>query len=652
MCTFKNALTILLVLFTSSIMVNGQQWSAISSEGNFWSLNTGNVGIGTVSPREKIDILGNGIITGKLGIGVSTNPVKKLEIWDGNAGRFTFSAASCTSGYEIAQTIDDTGYKLNVGSSIRNYKISLNGADKLKLLVNENIAFGTSSLNGITTGSDNTALGQYSLYSNTTGYHNIAIGPSAMKLNQTGAQNVAIGVYSLSNCTASDGNTAIGANSLRYTTTGVHNSALGKASLFNNTTGNYNMAIGSLALYNNTTGSNNHSMGFGALTNNTTGFNNIGIGYYAGAYIANGSSNNATSNNSLFIGSNTKAQADGQTNQIVIGNDVIGNGSNSVTLGNNSITRTLLNGNVGIGTTDPQGILHVRGTSDNAWIYFASNGGYTKPKPKIGYGLAFTWNLSGDNGESIINYSTQAGTSPRLDFTSFDGTNLTTEMTLKYGKLGIGTTTPSEKLTVAGGHGDTKIRLYSTGNGSDIPSNLSLWASEPNWTYYGTGIGYNVNGSPYYGRIDNTRGSSYVRFLPGETKFQFQNTSGINVDAMTILESGKVGIGISNITTEALLTVNGIIHAREIKVSLEGLADYVFNSDYSLMPLPEVEKFVKENKHLPEIPSANEVQKNGLSVGEMQNKLLQKIEELTLYVIELQKTNEKQSAEIEELKRK
>ena len=103
-------------------------------------------------------------------------------------------------------------------------------------------------------------------------------------------------------------------------------------------------------------------------------------------------------------------------------------------------------GNMGVGVESPLGILHVRGTGDNAWIYFGSNAGFTKPKPKIAYGLAFTWNLSGSEGESIINYSG----GPRLDFTSWDGTNLTTEMSLKKGSLGIGTTVPGATLDVAG----------------------------------------------------------------------------------------------------------------------------------------------------------------------------------------------------------
>ena len=301
----------------------------------------------------------------------------------------------------------------------------------------------------------------------------------------------------------------------------------------------------------------------------------------------------------------------------------------------------IMGGNTGIGVNDPKGILQVRGTYDNSWIYFSPNAGMsttTKYKPKVNYGLAFTWNYSGGDGESIINYSGELASS-RLDFTSFNGTDLTTEMTLKGGSLGIGTISPTEKLTIAGGHGDTKIRLHSIGNGSDQPANLSLWASEPGLTYYGTGIGYNVNGSPHYGRIDNTRGSSYIRFLPGETKFMFQTTTSIDVDALTIKDDGKVGIGTSLIPADYKLAVAGNIIAEEVVVKVQSnwWPDYVFHQDYSLKPLHEVEQFVRTNKHLPGIPSAAQVEEKGLSMGEMQNKLLQKVEELTLYIIEQDK---------------
>lgn len=99
--------------------------------------------------------------------------------------------------------------------------------------------------------------------------------------------------------------------------------------------------------------------------------------------------------------------------------------------------------------------------------------------------------------------------------------------------------------------------------------------------------------------------------------------------------NGKVGIGSAN--PDQKLTVKGKIHAEEVIVDLAVPADYVFQPSYKLRPLSEVEQYVKTNSHLPEIPSAKEIVQNGLSIGEMQNKLLQKVEELTLYVIQQQK---------------
>jgi len=100
--------------------------------------------------------------------------------------------------------------------------------------------------------------------------------------------------------------------------------------------------------------------------------------------------------------------------------------------------------------------------------------------------------------------------------------------------------------------------------------------------------------------------------------------------------TGNVGIGTTK--PDQKLTVKGKIHAEEVIVDLAvPVADYVFSKDYSLMPLHKVEQYVKTNSHLPDIPSADEVKQQGLGMGEMQNKLLQKIEELTLYVIQQQK---------------
>jgi hypothetical protein len=104
----------------------------------------------------------------------------------------------------------------------------------------------------------------------------------------------------------------------------------------------------------------------------------------------------------------------------------------------------------------------------------------------------------------------------------------------------------------------------------------------------------------------------------------------------SITPQGNVGIG--TITPQHLLGVAGTIGAYEVVVASSG-ADYVFDPDYRLQPLAEVTEYVKENHHLPEIPSAAEVQANGVGLGEMQSKLLAKIEELTLHMIQSEERN-------------
>lgn len=96
---------------------------------------------------------------------------------------------------------------------------------------------------------------------------------------------------------------------------------------------------------------------------------------------------------------------------------------------------------------------------------------------------------------------------------------------------------------------------------------------------------------------------------------------------------GNVGVG-TNIT-DAKLTVKGTIHTNEVKVDLSVPGpDYVFEKDYHLMSLEETKAYIDANKHLPEVPSAKEMEKNGVQLGEMNMLLLKKVEELTLYVIE------------------
>ncbi|SHL46757.1 hypothetical protein [Flavobacterium chilense] len=114
-----------------------------------------------------------------------------------------------------------------------------------------------------------------------------------------------------------------------------------------------------------------------------------------------------------------------------------------------------------------------------------------------------------------------------------------------------------------------------------------------------------------------------------------------STDYFNILSNGNIGIGITNPKNK--LEVKGVIHSQEVKVDMLGWSDFVFKKEYNLPSLTEVEKHIAEKGHLENIPSEEEVLKNGINLGEMNAKLLQKIEELTLYSIQ-------QAKEIESLK--
>jgi hypothetical protein len=193
----------------------------------------------------------------------------------------------------------------------------------------------------------------------------------------------------------------------------------------------------------------------------------------------------------------------------------------------------------------------------------------------------------------------------------------------------------------------------------------SLQGNNKHQVYYNHNVGIrtndpkhtlDVNGSFRAGNEDNQ--FTYNGMADVILKFKDRGNGGRAIvhDAGNILTlnydedfDGGTRLGRSFLVKGNNASLQGKLEAKEIKVTETPTADFVFEEDYNLPTLQTVEKHIKEKKHLPEIASAKEMEKEGVNVGEFQIKLLQKIEELTLYIIEQNKVNEKQSEQLNQL---
>ena len=192
------------------------------------------------------------------------------------------------------------------------------------------------------------------------------------------------------------------------------------------------------------------------------------------------------------------------------------------------------------------------------------------------------------------------------------------------GKVGIGTNNPSHKLSVISANSPA-IGIQS-GNTSDWSAlAMGRISSE---CYWGIAGGHNHFFS------DAVTGDMAIR-LDDPNKKLYLGVGNGSSNAILTVTSNSIGIGTT--TPQAKLAVNGDIFSKKIKVTQTGWPDYVFEPTYRLPSLQEVEAYIKKHKRLPEVPSAQEVEKKGLDLGETQAVLLKKIEELTLYIIELEK---------------
>lgn len=288
--------------------------------------------------------------TGPVATTTSTLEIVPTSTFDGTIvlSVRTISNSSPTTVFRTSSGTNTN--EIRASDSINNTFIGLNAGRRNTTGIN-NSFFGMNSAVNNTTGSNNTFVGRGAGFSNSIGSSNSFFGLSAGIANTTGSNNSFFGRETGLNNTTGASNSFFGVSAGASNTTGTFNTAIGASSLRINTTGTSNAAFGGESLELNTTGGSNSVFGTSAFRNNTTGSNNTIIGRNAGRFIADGTTALAIADNSVFLGFDTRANADNQTNQIVIGNQAIGLGSNTTVIGNSSTTFGRWYGNLLIGTT-------------------------------------------------------------------------------------------------------------------------------------------------------------------------------------------------------------------------------------------------------------------------------------------------------------
>ncbi len=327
-----------------------------------------------------------------------------------------------------------------------------------------------------------------------------------------------------------------------------------------------------------------------------------------------------------------------------------------ISLNSNAQNHYPASGNVGVGTTSPGADIQIHSSNDDARISLTNSGSGSNASSD-------GFLIINENGNDV-HFLNRENTDLKFSTNGSEKFRI-----LNNGNVGIGTSNPSTILEVDG-RGVTLNRDSQYGQFISFKRyNTEKWLIHAGLTSNSDDFNIkNKNNSSQFkiyqtgGIIINRDGDNgqYLTFdrnhsqkwqlhagVGGNDQLSLRNKD--NDIVMTVLQSKSIGIGTES-TGSHLLAVNGSIGAREIKVEASGWSDFVFENDYNLPSLSDVENYISKNNHLPSVPSESEVMKDGINLGEMDAILLQKIEELTLYTIEQEKKIQALESENNELK--
>lgn len=299
-------------------------------------------------------------------------------------------------------------------------------------------------------------------------------------------------------------------------------------------------------------------------------------------------------------------------------------------------------GRVGIGINQPEERLHVvnGNIKTDKKLFVGDNIEADK-------GILINAFPNHGTGQGKIWYDGTDGDGEEIAFLGFGAGGQWSDLVIQDGgNVGIGTKAPEEKIHVNGqGRFKFDSGVVEIDGISNEPSNE--WVRGSILFSRDGDLDYDVGTEQFVlGTATNNDFAAIMHRYPGQLGFytgsggSFTNLSNQDFrntfERITIEHTGNVGIGCIN--PQNKLDVNGTIRATEVIVET-GWCDFVFDDDYNLPSLDKVESYIKEKKHLPDIPSEKEIKEEGLSMASMMVKQMQKIEELTLYVIELKKEN-------------